>query len=615
MLSRLLRTGVVTLGRRNISFSRPKGKEWKKLFEFAYPERKAIGGAMGLILISSGVTMSVPYAIGKIIDIIYELGDRNNSDEEKKKASTRSRLNSLCTALLVVFGIGAICNFGRVYLIQLSGQRITARIRSRLFSSITKQETAFFDTNKTGELVNRLSSDSMLVSQALTSQISSGMRSSIMALAGGGMMLFMSPQLALVGLSVVPPVAGWAVWMGKKVKNISHEYQNTLADATHLAQERIANIRTVRAFGKEVQESMAYDEKMSLVLDKGVKEALIQAKFYGMTGLTGNLIILSVMFYGGFLVTQDVITVGNLTSFILYSGYVGIGLNGVSSFYAEIMKALGAATRIWEIMDRTTHMPLDTGLILPMPLNGHITFEKVGFSYPSRPDHSIFDGLNLNIESKQILAIVGSSGSGKSTLTSLLLRLYDPNMGRVCIDGTDIRELNTTWLRNQIGIVMQEPVLFSGTIKDNILYGTEGKIEHEEIVSAAKESNAHDFIMNFPDRYDTLVGERGVLLSGGQKQRVAIARAILKDPQILILDEATSALDAASEHEVKEALNRVMKGRTVVTIAHRLSTIQNADRIAVVHEGKVMEIGSYSELMNISNGYFKNLVQKQTFSV
>ncbi|CAB4060085.1 ABCB10 [Lepeophtheirus salmonis] len=414
MLSRLLRTGVVTLGRRNISFSRPKGKEWKKLFEFAYPERKAIGGAMGLILIStSGVTMSVP----------------------EEKASTRSRLNSLCTALVVVFGIGAICNFGRVYLIQLSGQRITARIRSRLFSSITKQETAFFDTNKTGELVNRLSSDSMLVSQALTSQISSGMRSSIMALAG---------------------VAGWAVWMGKKVKNISHEYQNTLADATHLAQERIANIRTVRAFGKEVQET----------------------KFYGMTGLTGNLIILSVMFY-------------------------------------EIMKALGAATRIWEIMDRTTH-------------------NAFRYRYPSRPDHSIFDGLNLNIESKQILAIVGSSGSGKSTLTSLLLRLYDPNMGRVCIDGTDIRELNTTWLRNQIGIVMQEP----------------GKIEHEEIVSAAKESNAHDFIMNFPDRYDTLVGERGgFTLWWTKTEGLLLREPFLKNPQILILDEATSALDAASEHE------------------------------------------------------------------
>eukprot|EP00096_Caligus_rogercresseyi_P011633 TRINITY_DN4643_c0_g1_i2.p1 TRINITY_DN4643_c0_g1~~TRINITY_DN4643_c0_g1_i2.p1 ORF type:complete len:414 (+),score=52.51 TRINITY_DN4643_c0_g1_i2:51-1292(+) len=411
MLSRILRTEVSSLGRRYFSSSKPKAKEWKRLFSFARPERKSIGGAVGLLFISSGVTMSVPYAIGKIIDTIYELGDK---DEEKRKTSTRSRLNNLCGFLIGVFGLGALCNFGRVYLIQAAGQRITARMRSQLYGSITRQETAFFDTNKTGELINRLSSDSLLVSQAVTSQISNGLRSSIMAISGAGMMLFMSPQLALVGLATVPPVAGWAAWMGKKVKNISQEYQSTLADTTHLAQERISNMRTVRAFGKEIQENKAYDNKMDLVLDKGLKEALIQAKFYGMTGLTGNLIILSVMFYGGFMVTEDAITVGNLTSFILYSGYVGVGLNGVSTFYAEVMKALGAATRIWEIMDRPSRMPLDQGIIPSSPLRGHISFEKVSFSYPSRPDHSILENFDLNIEPKRVLAVVGSSGSARS---------------------------------------------------------------------------------------------------------------------------------------------------------------------------------------------------------
>ena len=293
------------------------------------------------------------------------------------------------------------------------------------------------------------------------------------------------------------------------------------------------------------------------------------------------MIILTVLYYGGSLVTSDIITVGNLTSFILYAAYVGIGFSGMSTFYAETMKALGASTRIWEITDKQPTIPIGGGKIIEKPLQGNISFQDVTFSYPSRPDVQVLSNLNLQVPSDQVTAVVGGSGSGKSTLASLILRLYDPDSGTILIDGQDIRDLDPSWLRRQIGTVSQEPVLFSTSIGDNIAYGAADPsgVTQDVLEKAAKEANAHDFIVSFPDGYDTLVGERGIMLSGGQKQRVAIARAILMNPQILLLDEATSALDTASEYQVKVALDRVMKHRSVITIAHRLSTIQNAGQL------------------------------------
>ena len=433
-----------------------------------------------------------------------------------------------------------------------------------------------------------------------------------MTSAGIGMMFYMSPQLALVSLSVVPPVAAWGVLMGRKVRKTSRKVQDALAEATQVAEERISNIRTVRIFAKEDNEINRYDEEMKKVLSSAQKEAKVQAQFYGWTGLSGNMIILTVLYYGGSLVTTDVISVGNLTSFILYAAYVGIGFSGLSSFYAETMKAMGASSRLWEITDKQPLMPLNTKeLLVPaVPLRGNIKFENVDFSYPSRSDIKILKGLNLNVPSGLVMAVVGGSGSGKSTLASLILRLYDADQGRITIDGYDIRKLNPTWLREQIGTVAQEPVLFSSSIRDNITYGATSETTQEQVEAAAKEANAHDFIISFPEGYDTLVGERGVMLSGGQKQRVAIARAILKNPQILLLDEATSALDTASEHQVKLALDRVMKGRSVIMIAHRLSTIQNANQIVVLEDGKIVEKGTYNELLVLKDGRFRALVRK-----
>eukprot|EP00088_Acartia_fossae_P071392 TRINITY_DN9788_c0_g1_i11.p1 TRINITY_DN9788_c0_g1~~TRINITY_DN9788_c0_g1_i11.p1 ORF type:complete len:655 (-),score=72.17 TRINITY_DN9788_c0_g1_i11:343-2286(-) len=587
-------------------------KEISRLFSLAKSERKRLAGAIGLLVISSGVTMSVPFALGKVVDIIYNMDQLKNSSLSEQKEEIRQRLNKVCAALCGIFIIGAAANFGRVYLMRIAGQNITANLRNKVFSSIVRQEVAFFDKTRTGELINRLSADTQLVSQTVTQQVSDGLRSCFMTFAGVGMMFYMSPALASVGLGVVPPVALWAVWMGKRVKSVSKEVQSSLAEATELAEEKISNIRTVRMFARENEEISAYERKTDQVIEKAVKEALIQAKFYGMTGLSGNMIIITVLYYGGNLVTSDAITVGNLASFVLYAAYVGIGLSGVSTFYAETMKGLGASSRLWEIVDKSPDIPTSGGLIPSATSKNTITFRNIHFSYPSRPDVSILKGLDLTIPGDTIVAVVGPSGSGKSTLSNLLLRLYEPNTGEVLLNNTNINQLDPSWLRKSIGTVSQEPVLFNTSIKNNILYGVDDpdSVTFQNLEDAAKEANAHDFIINFPEGYETLVGERGVMLSGGQKQRIAIARAIIKNPSILLLDEATSALDAKSEHEVKVALDRIMTGRSVITIAHRLSTIKNADLIAVLDNGKVAEMGTFDQLIQ-DGGKFESLVSQQ----
>ncbi|XP_046384406.1 ATP-binding cassette sub-family B member 10, mitochondrial [Ischnura elegans] len=597
-----------------------KFSEIRRLLSLAKPEKWRITGAILFLIVSSSVTMAVPFCLGKVIDIIYT----------SESGVMKEKLYTLAGILIGVFIIGGLCNFGRVYLMSISGQRITQALRTKVFSSIMKQEVAFFDKNKTGELINRLSADSSLVSQSVTMNISDGLRSSMMVMAGVSMMFYLSPQLALVGLAIVPPMAGMAVVYGRFVKKITQAVQDSLAEATHVAEERIANVRTVKSFSNERREIASYENKTLVVLKLAYKEALARGIFFGMTGLGGNIMILSVLCYGGEMVAKQSLTVGELSSFLLYAAYVGISVAGISSFYSEAMRGIGASTRLWELIDREPMIPLKGGLRPGATPVGCITFNDVWFCYPSRTE-PVFRGLNLEVEAGKTYAVVGASGSGKSTLAALLLRLYDPDRGVITLDGVSVANIDPSWLRRHIATVSQEPVLFSGTIRDNILYGIGGSdLESQgvmsegggpkhasdtecRVVEAAREANALNFIMDLPEQFDTRVGERGVMLSGGQKQRVAIARAIIKNPKILLLDEATSALDSESEHLVQEALERIMRGRTVLTIAHRLSTICNADLIAVLDDGRIAEKGSYAELLAIKDGLFKKLVKHQSF--
>ncbi|OCT59642.1 hypothetical protein XELAEV_18001064mg [Xenopus laevis] len=588
-----------TTSRKDVS-----SKDLRRLLSLAHPERWRLSAAVGFLTVSSVVTMSAPFFLGKVIDVIYS----------NPSGDFSSSLTSLCAFLSGVFLCGASANTARVYLMQTSGQQIVSRLRSALFASVMRQEVGFFDKTRTGELINRLSSDTALLGRSLTENLSDGLRAVAQASVGVGMMFYVSPELATFVLSIVPPLGIMAVIYGRYLRKLSRLTQDSLAETTQLAEERIGSIRTVRAFGKELLEMKKYDHKVDHVLHLAYKEALLRSGFFGLTGLTGNIIVLAVLYKGGLLTQAAQMTVGELSSFLMYAFWVGISIGGLSSFYSELMKGFGAGGRLWELLDRKPIMPFNEGLELkPSAFKGALEFRDICFSYPSRPDTNIFKGLNLFIPAGSVMAVVGPSGSGKSTLVSLLLRLYDPHVGSVHFDGYDVRQLNPLWLRSNIGTVNQEPVLFSCSIFENIAYGAEepSAVTEEDIRRVAKIANALGFVESFPKGFHTVVGEKGVLLSGGQKQRIAIARALLKNPKILLLDEATSALDAENEFLVQEALERLMEGRTVLIIAHRLSTIQNADCVAVLDQGRVVECGTRKEMLANREGVFSKLMDKQ----
>lgn len=569
----------------------------------AKPERFRLGAAVLLLFVSSSVMIAFPFCIGKVIDVIYTA---SNNEE------LRDNLNWICKVLTGVVVVGGLANFGRVYLMNSSAQRIINSLRKQAHASLMQQEIAFFDRNRTGDLITRLSSDTALVGMSLTQNISDGLRSAIAVFGGVGMMLYTSPQLSLVGLSVVPPVAVISFAFAGRLRQVAADVQTRLAQSSAIAEEQLSHIRTVRAFTKESFEMNRYAEGLSRLLDKVNTETWLRAVFFGCTGATGNMIVLAVLYYGGILMSDGRLTVGNLSSFLLYAAYVGVSIGGLGGFFTEATKALGASKKVWEIADRVPALPNYGGLALSN-LQGHVEFHNVTFAYPSRPDIDVLKKLNLAVPAGSVLAIVGPSGQGKSTLASLLLRLYDPSSGTVMLDGTDIRDLDPHFLRVHVGIVSQEPTLFATSIFENILYGAKSmeKSSKDDVIRAASEANALEFIQGLPDGFNTMVGERGILLSGGQKQRIAIARAILRDPSVLILDEATSSLDAVSERAVQEALKKLMVGRTVLTIAHRLSTIRRADKIAVLKAGTIVELGTYEQLMGITDGLFRRLVEHQ----
>lgn len=587
---------------RTIRSSRNSG-DLMRLLRQAKPERSRLAVAVTLLFVSSSVLIAFPFCIGKVIDVMYT---------STSEAHLRDNLNRICKILTVVVVIGGLANFGRVYLMNSSAQRIIHSLRKQAHASIIRQEIAFFDRTRTGDLVTRLSNDTTLIGMSLTQNISDGLRSSIAVLGGVGMMFYTSPQLCLVGLGVVPPVAVVSFFFARKLKIVAADVQTRLAHTSAIAEEQFSNMRTVRAFGKEDYEKSRYMEGLSALLERINSETKLKALFFGCSGASGNVIVLSVLYYGGVLMSQGQLTVGSLSSFLLYAAYVGISIGGLGSFFTEAAKAVGASKKVWEIIDRTPALPVSGGMTLP-ELKGDVAFHNITFSYPTRPEMVILNNLSLVVPAGSILAVVGPSGQGKSTLAALLLRLYEPSSGLITLDGTNVQNLDPQFLRINIGIVSQEPTLFAASIFENILYGAKcpEKTTHDEVVRAAQQANALDFIESLPDGFHTLVGERGVLLSGGQKQRIAIARAILRDPKILVLDEATSSLDALSERAVQEALKKLMRGRTVLTIAHRLSTVRRADTIVVLKGGSIVESGTYGELLEVPGGLFRSLVQNQ----
>lgn len=521
------------------------GEVWR-LIKIARPEAKILLGAFFLLLISSSITMSIPFSIGKILDIATK-GKASTEGEDKEAPNEMLfglSMTTFYTGLVCILATGAAANYGRIIILRIVGERIVARLRSRLFRQTFIQDAEFFDANRVGDLISRLGSDTIIVGKSITQNLSDGLRAFVSGAAGFGLMAWVSLKLTGVLGLLFPPIAIGAFFYGRAIRNLSRKIQKNVGTLTKIAEERLGNVRTSQAFAGEILEVHRYNTQVRKIFELGKKESLISATFFSSTGFLGNMTILSLLYVGGSMVSNGTISIGELTSFLMYTAYAGSSLFGLSSFYSELMKGVGAASRLFELQDREPSINPTVGLPVASA-RGPIQFKNVTFSYPTRPAVKIFKNLDFTIPQGSNVAVVGPSGGGKSTIASLILRFYVPSEGEILIDGKDISTMNVKSLRRRIGIVSQEPVLFSGTIAENIAYGRPNATR-QDIMRAARKANCQ-FISDFPDGLDTSVGARGTQLSGGQKQRIAIARALVKDPDILILDEATSALDAESE--------------------------------------------------------------------
>ncbi|KIY65318.1 hypothetical protein CYLTODRAFT_379636 [Cylindrobasidium torrendii FP15055 ss-10] len=576
-----------------------KTTSFRKIIGLAKPERRPLTMAVGLLMVSSSVSMSIPFTVGKLIDFFSTTTPQIPFGLSIWQASG---------LILTVFTAGAVANAGRAMLMKMAGQRIVARLREQTYAAALRQEVEFVERSE-GDVISRLAVDTSIVGESITQNLSDGLRAVVMSGVGLGAMFYVSPTLTLLMLAVVPPVSLGAVFYGRYLKKLSLQTQEAVGEMTKVANESLAALRTVQAFNAQQQEGQKFHQKVLDVLTLARREAVASGIFFGSTGWSGNVTLLALLGYGGTLVSRGDISVGDLTSLLLYTVYVGNGLQMITSFFTSIMRGIGAGTRIFELIDRDAIIPHEAGKPVDPSHRGSLVFENVRFEYPSRKGVEILKDLSLDIGVGESVAVVGKSGSGKSSIQALLLRYYDPVEGRVTYGGEDIRDYTVSSWRSLIGIVPQDPVLFTGTIASNIAYGND-EATREQIEDAAREANC-EFIWGLPKGFETEIGRMS--LSGGQRQRLAIARALLKKPAILALDEATSALDATSEHRVNDAINRILRGRqtTCLFVAHRLSTIARAERIVVLEDGRITESGTYRQLVNNPDSRFRALMATQ----
>jgi len=575
-------------------FVRPSTDQIKRLFSYLAPYRGYMFIAVIALVVGAGLGLVFPWIMQSLVDSVLTQGD---SDQ----------LNRITAFLIATFLIRSVFYYFQGYSLSYIGERIVVDLRRQTYQHLHQLSLRFFTDRRTGELVSRLSSDVTLVRTVLTNNVATVLSQSLTFIGSLVLMLILNWRLTLFILALAPLVAISGAIFGARLRALSTKVQDQLADGTAIAEEALSQVKIVKAFVREGYETNRYTDQMERAFAATMRLTVVRAAFGPLITFFAFGSLAGILWFGGREVLAARLTGGALIAFIVYGVNIASSIGAFTSLYTQIQEALGASQRIFELIDELPDVQ-DRADARQLPrANGRVTFDSVSFAYAGAD--AVLHDISLAIESGEVMALVGPSGAGKSTLFNLIPRFYDPTSGRVCLDDFDLRDVTLASLRSQIALVPQEVQLFSGSVRENIRYGKLDASD-SEIEAAARAANADEFIARLPNRYETLVGERGVKLSGGQRQRIAIARAILKDPRILLLDEATSSLDSESEGLVQDALQKLMQNRTTVIIAHRLSTVHNANRIAVLDQGHLVELGKHDELM-ARDGLYARLYKLQ----
>lgn len=595
-----------------------------RIIKLGKPDWKLFVLAIGFILCA----VLYPTTAVKLVGSVLDSFNNNIKDKDGDLIVWGYKVSTVFAVMIPFMAVSAVCFWARIWVLKLLGERLVARLRARVMKNLLRHDQEFFDNDKhkVGDLISRLSSDAYIVSRSITSNLPDGLKNLLFGLLSSYMMYLINPMLFGMMLLISPPITIGSVFYGEKIRKLSTNLQNATAGLTKVSEETLNSIKLINAFTGEQKELRKYSTRLRRVVDVAKQEAFAQSNYSVSIYSLYHTGYLACVALGVYLMTKGTMSAGDVVAFTMYLEFFNSALYSLTTTYLELMKGAGAGVKLFALIDYKNKVPAIQGEKVttwrPTSVKDDIQFNDVTFSYPTRPNHTIFDHCNFKIVGGTSTCIVAPSGAGKSTVASLLLRAYDIQLGEILIGGKNIKDIQVRDLRRYIvGIVQQEPVLLSGTILENIVYGlTSSEINRltmQDIIDVSKQANCHDFIVTFPDGYDTIIGNRGASLSGGQKQRIAIARALIKRPKVLILDEATSALDSKSESLINETLKNLTNegSMTIISIAHRLSTISKSEFVVVLGKhGQVVETGKFVELFSNPDSELSKLLDESATS-